>query len=128
MTDEIFAVASAQNNVTTRFFAGLAVMPYLGWTFGTLFGSLLGNILPEMVMSALCIAIYGMFIAIVAPVAKGSKSLSAVVVLSIALSCAFYYIPLLKNISSGLAISICAVAAAVFGALVFPVKEDGENG
>ena len=78
-------------------------------------------------MNALCIAIYGMFVAIIAPVAKKSKPLMAVVAISVALSCAFYYIPLLKNVSSGIAISVCAIAAAVFGALVFPHKEDGDD-
>lgn len=123
MTDEIFAVASAQNEVSTRFFAGLAVVPYIGWTLGTLFGSLLGNILPETVMSALCLAIYGMFVAIVAPPAKKSPKLLAVVAFAVALSCAFEYLPLLKAVSDGIAISVCAIAAAVFGALLFPVKE-----
>jgi 4-azaleucine resistance transporter AzlC len=64
MTDEIFAVAVAQREVDARFFLGLSVMPYLGWTFGTLFGSVLGNVLPALLMNALCLAIYGMFVAI----------------------------------------------------------------
>lgn len=124
MTDEIFAVASAQNEVSTRFFSGLAVAPYLGWSLGTLSGALLGNILPQSVMSALCLAIYGMFIAIIAPVAKRSRPVLAVVMLAAALSCAFYYLPLLKTVSSGLAISICAIVAAALGALLFPKKEE----
>ena len=127
MTDEVFAVAAAQNEVSAKFFAGLAVFPYVGWTLGTLFGSLLGNILPDSVMNALCIAIYGMFIAIVAPVTKKSKPLMAVVALSVVLSCAFFYLPLLKEVSSGIAISVCAVVAAVFGAVFFPIKEDGSD-
>ncbi len=123
MTDEIFAVASAQNEVSARFFAGLAVVPYIGWTLGTLFGSLLGNVLPESVMNALCLAIYGMFIAIIAPDTKRSPKLLAVVALAVALSCSFEYLPLLYGVSDGIAISICAVVAAVFGALLFPIKE-----
>jgi len=127
MTDEIFAVASAQNEVSVKFFSGLAVMPYLGWAFGTLFGSILGNILPESLMNALCIAIYGMFVAIIAPVAKKSKPLMAVVALAVALSCGFYYLPMLKTVSSGIAISVCAIVAAVFGAVFFPVKEENDD-
>ncbi len=127
MTDEIFAVASAQNEVSASFFAGLAVVPYIGWTLGTLFGSLLGNVLPEIVMNALCLAIYGMFIAIVAPESKKSLKLFAVVALAVALSCSFEYLPFLKNISDGIAISVCAVVAAIFGAICFPVKEGAED-
>ncbi len=127
MTDEIFAVASNEKEVTTKFFAGLSVAPYIGWALGTLLGSVLGNILPEAIMSALCIAIYGMFVAIVAPKACRSLSLFTVVITAIGLSCLFYYLPVLSKISSGLSVSICAVAAALLGALVFPVKEDSSD-
>ncbi len=127
MTDEIFAVAATQNEVSTKFFMGLSVMPYLGWTLGTLAGSLMGNILPENIMNAMCIAIYGMFIAIIAPIAKNSKPLVLIVALAVGLSCAFYYIPLLQNVSSGIAISICAIIAAAVGAIFFPVKENNNE-
>ena len=70
MTDEIFAVASMNDNVTTAFFAGLSVMPFIGWTLGTLTGALLGNILNAAIMSAMGLAIYGMFVAIVVPEMK----------------------------------------------------------
>lgn len=126
MTDEIFAVASAEQQVSTKFFMGLAVMPYIGWATGTLLGSVLGNILPPLVMNALCLAIYGMFLAIIAPVARRSVAVLSVVGVAIALHVAFYYVPGLNTISSGLSISICAIVAAVFGALVFPVEDREE--
>lgn len=126
ITDEIFAVASAQNEVSPKFFAGLAVAPYFGWALGTLCGSILGNILPESVMNALCIAIYGMFIAIVAPVAKKSAKLLSVAAVAAGLSCLFYYVPILSQVSSGISISICAVAAAIFGAILFPNEAENE--
>ena len=57
MTDEIFAVASQEKAVTRSFFAGLSVLPYLGWSLGTLLGAILGSILPHRLMSALGLAI-----------------------------------------------------------------------
>ncbi len=128
ITDEIFAVASNEENVSRSFFTGLSLIPWLGWTMGTLLGALLGNILPDSLMSALCIAIYGMFVAIVAPKAKKSKSLLIVVAIALVLSCIFYYTPLLKEISSGITVSVCAILAAVIGAIVFPVKEEAIDG
>ena len=124
MTDEIFAVASQEENVTRSFFAGLCVLPYLGWSFGTLLGALLGNVLPDRLMSALSVAIYGMFVAIVVPEMKKSKAGIFFVITALLLSCFFTYIPLLAGISSGLSISICAIAAAIIGAILFPVKEE----
>ncbi len=128
MTDEIFAVAYNEKEVSVRFFSGLTVFPYIGWTVGTLLGSILGNILPAIIMNALCLAIYGMFVAIVAPKAKESLSLLLVVGIAITLSCLFYYLPFLSTVSSGLAVCICAIVAAIIGAIFFPIKEESANG
>jgi hypothetical protein len=46
---------------------------------------------------------------------------------SVLLSTAFYYLPILKNISSGLAVTVCAIVAAVVGALFFPKKDEEEE-
>lgn len=126
MTDEIFAVAAAEDEVDTKFFLGLSVMPYIGWTLGTLLGSILGNILPAIVMNALCLAIYGMFLAIIAPKARVSKAVLAVVAAAAVLHGIFYYAPVLNEIPSGLSISICAIAAAVLGAILFPIPNEEE--
>ena len=128
ITDEIFAVAVAQETLSPVFFGGLAVLPYFGWALGTLLGSLIGNVLPEMVLNALCLAIYGMFLAAIAPKARASKAIFVTVAMAAGLHCLFYYAPVLNRVSSGLAVSICAIAAAVLGALIFPVRDGGEEG
>lgn len=127
MTDEIFAVASTEDEVSPTFFFGLSLIPYAGWTLGTLLGGLVGNILPEIVMNALCLAIYGMFLAIVLPPTRVSKAVRTVVCVAIALNSVFYYVPLIKNVPSGISISICAVAAALVGAALFPIDADKEG-
>ena len=124
MTDEIFAVASMEKEVKRSFFAGLATIPWIGWTLGTLIGALLGNVLPDSLMSALSLAIYGMFVAIVVPEMKKSREVVIVVVLALAVSSMFYYLPMLKEISSGISISICAILVAVTGACLFPVEDE----
>ena len=126
VTDEIFAVAVTEENVRRSFFAGLSAVPYLGWSAGTLIGALLGNVLPARLMSALSLAIYGMFVAIVVPEMKRKKEVIFVVLAAFAASCLFYYVPALSRVSSGLAISICAVVAAAVGAVLFPVDPEKE--
>lgn len=122
-TDEIFAVsASKPENVGRVYMYGLAIPPFLGWSLGTLLGALAGDILPTIITNALGIAIYGMFIAIVTPVAKKSLATAGCVALSAALSCAFYYIPALKAVPSGFVIIICAVIASGIFAILSPVK------
>lgn len=124
MTDEIFAVATQEESVSRSLFAGLATLPYLGWSVGTLLGAILGSILPDRLMSALSLAIYGMFVAIVVPEMKKSHPVLIVVALAMLLSCAFHYIPFLSSISSGITITIVAISAAVVGAILFPVDEE----
>ncbi|MBE5897197.1 MAG: AzlC family ABC transporter permease [Lachnospiraceae bacterium] len=123
MTDEIFGVASSRKSVSRSFFAGLSVFPYLGWALGTLIGALLGEVLPGSLLSALGIALYAMFIAIVVPEMKKSKPVIVVVLIAIILSCGFKYLPVLQNISAGIAITICGVVAALVGAVFFPIEE-----
>ncbi len=124
VTDEIFAVASMEKTVRRSFFFGLCVMPFFGWTLGTTAGALLGNVLPEIVMNALCIAIYAMFVAIVVPQTKVEKPLLLVVLVSVLLSTAFYYLPYLSEVSAGLSVSICAIVSAALGAFFFPKKNE----
>lgn len=126
MTDEIFAVASNEEVVTRSFFAGLSVLPYIGWSLGTLLGALLGSILPDRLMSALGLAIYGMFVAIVVPDMKKQKAVCIVVFIAAVLSCMFYFVPVLNTIHAGLTISISAIIAAVIGAICFPVNTKKE--
>ena len=92
MTDEIFAVASNEKCVEPSFFLGLSTLPWIGWTLGTLLGSLIGGILPPVIMAALCIAIYGMFLAIIIPPAKKSRPVLIVIVVASIIHCIFYYL------------------------------------
>ena len=74
ITDEIFAVAASQTGTFgAKYLFGLIVMPFLGWTGGTLLGAAAGNILPEAIKAALGIALYGMFIAVVVPPATQDR-------------------------------------------------------
>ena len=123
ITDEIFAVAISKEEITRKFFFGLSILPYFGWATGTLLGALLGNILPEVLMGAFSIAIYGMFIAIIIPPCKKDIKTLIVVLITILISICFYYLPYLNKISTGISISICAILAAVIGAIFFPRKE-----
>lgn len=123
MTDEIFAVASQEETVSRSFFAGLSVLPYIGWSFGTFLGAILGSILPDRIMSALSLAIYGMFVAIVVPEMKQSAPVIWVVLIAAGLSFLFYYVPVLSKLSSGITITVCAIVAAAIGAILFPVSD-----
>ena len=122
-TDEIFAVAmNHQKSLTLPYMLGLQSLPIVGWTLGTFMGAIATGLMPEKVSIAMNVMLYGMFIAIVVPNAKKSKPVLIVVLIAVVLSCMFYYIPFLNEISTGITIIICTVLAAVAGAIFFPVK------
>lgn len=127
-TDEIFAVAmSGVHKLTFPYMLGLSTLPIIGWTGGTLFGALAGEVLPKTIISALGIALYGMLISIVMPNVREEKSVRVVVFIAVVLSCLFTYVPLLKQVSSGISIVICTVVASVVGAVFFPVNTEQEG-
>lgn len=122
-TDEVFAVASSKRQyVGKKYMYGLILTPFLGWSFGTLCGALAGNILPLSVISALGIAIYGMFVAIVVPEAKKSKSTCLCVVLAGFLSCVFRIVPQLTEIPVGFTIIVCSSIASGIISLAYPIE------
>lgn len=128
-TDEVFAVASGQDkNVGRKYLYGLIIPPFIGWSTGTVLGTVAGNILPATVVSALGIAIYGMFVAIVVPQTKKSRATALCVLMAICLSCVFRYVPLLQNVPGGFVIIICATLASAVFAWVAPLRVSEEGG
>jgi predicted branched-subunit amino acid permease len=124
-TDEIFALAMAEKQpLTVPFLLGLGLTPILGWTMGTLCGALAGSVLPPAIRTALGVMLYGMFIAIVVPPAKAEKPILVTAVLALVCSCLFRWMPVLNQVSAGIAIVICTVVAAAVCAWLFPVKEE----
>lgn len=129
LTDEIFGVAvSKEHEVGSRYFFGLTVLPVIGWTLGTLLGAVLGGIFPAFLTNALAVGIYGMFISIVIPKAKHSRMIMICALIACAISCLFFYVPWLKShVSTGFAVIIAAVAAALVGVFCFPHDGDAEG-
>lgn len=128
VTDEIFGVSSAYEyeNVPPAYCYGLIAASWPGWVGGTALGCLSGDILPASVLSALGVALYGMFIAIIVPPTKNNKVLLGVVVISMLLSLVFAVTPLLKEISSGFRVIILTLVIASAAAYFFPIKEEEE--
>ena len=124
-TDEIFALAmSRKEPLTVPYLLGLGLLPFLGWTGGTLLGALAGSVLPESIRTALGVMLYGMFVAIVIPPAKREKPVMAAVLLALVCSSCLDWVPLLRSISPGIAIVISTVVAAGIAAILFPIQED----
>lgn len=128
VTDEIFGISMAVEGKLNPFYQyGAACVAAPGWVLGTFLGAVVGMILPAQVMSAMSVAIYGMFLAVVIPPARKDKVIAGVVVISMAVSLVFQSVPGLKNISSGFQIILLTVLISAAAAALFPVKEKEED-
>ena len=97
------------------------------WASGTALGIIAGNLLPLRAVSALSVALYGMFLAIIIPPARKDKIVAALVAISFALSFACTYLPGISALSDGTRTIILTVAISCAGALLFPVKTQSEE-
>ena len=128
VTDEIFGVSASQPGKLSPYYNyGAMCVAIPGWTLGTLVGGISGNILPEFLVSALSVAIYGMFLAVIIPLAKKNRVVLAVVAASMAISSLFAVAPVLKRVSSGFVIIITTILVAGAAAYFFPVEEEREE-
>lgn len=126
ITDEIFAVAAAQpGKLKPSYMYGLILISALGWTGGTLLGAVAGQALPQMFTAAMGILLYGMFIAIIIPPSRKSRSVFGAVLIAALISLLFKYV--FTAISVGFAIIISASVAAAVMALIAPVPDDEEE-
>ncbi len=125
VTDEIFGLSAAKEGKISPFYNyGCMCIAIPGWVMGTLIGAISGNILPDIVLSALNVAIYGMFLAIIIPPAKKNLTILAVVASAMIISGLFRITPLLSKISSGFVIIIVTLLVSCVAALLRPIEDE----
>ena len=125
VTDEIFGISIAQKGYLNPFYNyGAMTVSIPGWALGTFLGVVMGNALPNRLVSALSVGLYGMFLAIIIPPAKQNKVIAGVVTVAFILSFIFQYI---EAIPSGLRVIILTVIISLAAAILFPVKEDEDE-
>lgn len=128
VTDEMFGVSVCKPGLLVPAYSyGLFCVAVPGWTLGTMLGVLSGSLLPARVLSALNVALYGMFLAVILPPAREKPVLRAVILASMVLSLIFSLIPGLKEISSGFKIILLTLLIAGTAAVLFPVKEESHE-
>ncbi len=127
VTDEIFGVSVCRPGMLSPWYSyGLLISAVPGWTLGTAAGAVLGSLLPARILSALSVALYGMFLAVIIPPAKKNRVLAGVIAISMAFSLIFSLIPALQFLSSGFRLIILTIVIAGCAAFLFPVSDEKE--
>ncbi|MEA4920001.1 MAG: AzlC family ABC transporter permease [Clostridiaceae bacterium] len=123
VTDELFAISVARPGFLNPFYtygAMLIAMPL--WAIGTSMGIIAGNLLPAQATSALSVALYGMFLAVIIPPARKSKTIGALILICFIASYCAAVLPGFRSLSGGTRTIILTVAISTGAALLFPVK------
>ena len=129
ITDEIFGLGIAYKGwLSPAYLYSAFLVADLFWASGTATGIVAGNILPQNVVSALSVAIYGMFLAIIVPPARQNRVVAALVLISFACSFVFSALPLVSGLSDGMKVIILTVAISAAAALLFPVADAPAEG
>ncbi|WP_434309850.1 AzlC family ABC transporter permease [Hominifimenecus sp. rT4P-3] len=128
VTDEIFAVSMQRpRELSAWYMCGLILTPVIGWTGGTFLGGVATTLLPESLSSALGIALYGMFIAVIVPPAKKQKPVLFTVLLAVAFSVLFHTVSWLSFLSGGWGIILITIVVSGIAAVLFPIKEEAKE-
>ena len=122
VTDEIFGITVARAGKLNPFYNYGAMIPALpGWSVGTMLGIIAGNILPPSALSALSVALYGMFIAIIIPPARKEKVIGIIVAVGFVTS--FFAETFFGDISAGTRTIILTILISGGAAILKPVSE-----
>lgn len=125
ITDEVFAISIARPGFLNPYYtygAMTTTMPL--WAIGTALGVMAGNMLPNRLVSAFSVALYGMFLAVIIPPAKKDKIIAGLIVICFTLSFLSCYIPFIKEMSDGTKTIVLTVLISSIAAILFPRKEE----
>ena len=122
VTDEVFAIYTTQKKLERPglVFLGMALISYLSWNLGTVIGAVASDFLPALLTAALGVAMYAMFISLLAPSVRGNGLL---VLLTAAVNTL-----LSRFLDSGWALIASTLAGAAAGVFFveLPKEEDAD--
>mgnify|MGYP001081124486 CR=1 FL=1 len=130
VTDEIFGITIARPGILDPFYNyGAILVAAPAWATGTALGIIAGNLLPLRIVSALSVALYGMFIAIIIPPGRKNKVIAALVFISFTASYGASVLPFLSSLTDGTRTILLTVLISAAAALLFPAagKENTEH-
>lgn len=128
VTDELFGIAIARPGwFDPYYYYGAMAVSMPGWAFGTLFGVLAGNVLPQRLVSALSVALYGMFLAVIVPPARKDRVVAVLIPLCFLASWGAASLPGLSGLSAGTRTILLTVVIAGAAALLFPLPKEEER-
>lgn len=128
VTDEIFGIGIAYKGYLDPMYTlGATAVAGPMWALGDSLGIIAGSVLPARIVSALSVALYGMFLAVIIPPAKKDKCVCVAVIAAFLLSYIAGIVPVAAALSSGTRTILLTVIISAAAALIRPVSEVADN-
>ena len=125
ITDEIFGISiSYPRRLPASYPVGATLVAGVMWGAGTALGITAGNLLPEFLVDALGVALYGMFIAVIIPPCRKNRFLMSIVAASFLFSTLCTKLPPCSKMSPGIRIVVLTIAISAIAAALKPVADE----
>ncbi|MBQ6129502.1 MAG: AzlC family ABC transporter permease [Lachnospiraceae bacterium] len=128
ITDELFGISIARpGTLNPNYMYGGMLISIPMWAAGSAIGCFSGGVLPDRIVSALSVALFGMFLAIIIPPARKNRLIGAIIAVCFGLSFLFSRLAALSGISGGTKTIILTVAISAIASILFPVADEDDR-
>ncbi len=125
ITDEVFGISIAHPGYTPPAYTySAALISTLFWASGCAIGITAGSLLPQTMVTALSLSLYGMFLAIIIPPTRHDRNVRYAVVCSFVLSGLCAVVPIVSEWSSGVRTVVLTIIISAVVAWLKPIKNE----
>ena len=126
VTDEVFGISINHKGYTPPIYTyAAALISSIFWAFGCAAGITAGGVLPQNIVVALSVSLYGMFLAIIIPPSRRDRNVLYAVIAGFMLSGVCAIVPLISNaMSAGTRIILLTIIISAIAAWLRPVDNE----
>ncbi len=128
ITDEVFGISVAHPGYTPPAYTySAALISTLFWASGCALGIMAGSLLPQPMVTALSVSLYGMFLAIIIPPARKNHNVMYALMASLLMSGLCAVAPIVSEWSSGMRTVVLTIVISAVAAWLKPIKTGEER-
>ena len=128
VTDEIFGISIAHPGYTPPAYTySAALISTLFWASGCATGIVAGSLLPQPMVTALSMSLYGMFLAIIITVVHNDRNVLYVLIASFVMSGLCALAPVVGQWSSGMRTVVLTIVISAVAAWLKPIKTEDDG-
>ena len=128
ITDEVFGISMVHREYCPPSYTyAAALISTLFWASGCAIGIIAGSLLPQPMVTALSMSLYGMFLAIIIPPARHDRNVLYALIASFVLSGLCAIAPVVGQWSSGMRTVVLTIVISAVAAWLKPIKTENDG-